>query len=100
MKEIWLRNLEIVARAAGFPEPQSLAEIIGAIIGTVLSFVGIIFLIMIIYGGFTWMISAGNEQKVYKAKKIIVNSIIGTVIIMSSYEITRFVFSALQSTMN
>lgn len=99
-RELLLKNLEIVARAAGFSEPQSLPAIIGAIIGVFLSFMGIIFLVLIMYGGYVWMTSAGNEQKVYQAKKIITNSIIGTVIIMSSYAITRFVFEAVQSSVN
>ncbi len=86
--------LEITARAAGFPEPKSIPEIIGAIIGIVLSFLGIIFLCLIIYGGFVWMTSGGNEIKVLKAKNILRNSIIGLIIILSAYSITRFVIGA------
>lgn len=86
--------LEITARAAGFPEPKSIPEIIGAIIGIVLSFVGIIFLCLILYAGFIWMTSGGNEIKVLKAKNILRNSIIGLIIILSAYSITRFVIGA------
>lgn len=96
MKEEILKYLEITARAAGFPEPKSLPEIIGALIGVFLSLLGIIFLILIMYGGFLWMTSGGKEEKVLMAKKTIERSIIGMVIIISSYAITQWVFSALQ----
>jgi TRAP-type C4-dicarboxylate transport system permease small subunit len=98
-KEIMLENLRIVAEAAGFTNPQTLPEIIGAIVGTFLSLIGVIFMILIMYGGFIWMTSGGNEQKVYKAKSILRNSIIGVIIIMSSYAITRWVFEAIQGSL-
>ncbi len=92
-----LELLEITAKAAGFPDPKSIPEIIGAIIGIVLSFVGIIFLSLTIYAGFLWMTSGGNEIKVLKAKETLRNSIIGLVVILSAYSITKFVLSAVVS---
>ena len=44
-----------------------------------------------IYGGFIWMNSRGNEQDVEKAKNIIRNSIIGLLIVIAAYAITKFV---------
>lgn len=67
------------------------AQTIGNIIGIVLSFVGVIFLLLIIYGGISWMFSAGNEQKVEKAKGIIINAVIGLVIVFAAYFITDFI---------
>ncbi len=95
MKETILKYLEITAKAAGFGEPKSLGEIVGAVIGIFLSFLGIIFLILIIYGGFVWMTSGGNETKVLKAKKILTQAVIGLIIIVASYAITNFVLHAL-----
>lgn len=69
------------------------AETVGDVIGIVLSFVGVIFLLLIIYGGISWMFSAGNEQKVDKAKKIIINAVIGLIIVFASYFITDFIGS-------
>ena len=43
MQETILNYLKITAEAAGFTEPKSIAEIVGAIIGAFLSFLGIIF---------------------------------------------------------
>ncbi|OGF25419.1 hypothetical protein A2331_01225 [Candidatus Falkowbacteria bacterium RIFOXYB2_FULL_34_18] len=95
LKEKILEYLKITAEAAGFGEPKSIAEIIGGLIGVFLSLLGIIFLVLIIYGGFIWMTSAGNETKVLKAKKILTNAVIGLIIVISSYAITAFIMASL-----
>ena len=64
-----------------------------------LSILGIIFLILIVYGGYIWMMSRGNEQEVEKAKQIIQRAIIGLIIIVAAYVITVFVFSGLEGSM-
>jgi len=69
----------------------SLSNVVSKIIEIVLSFVGVIFLVLLIYGGYTWMIARGNEQQVEKAKSIIINAIIGLVIVMAAYAITALV---------
>lgn len=95
-KSAIMEYLRITAEAAGFGDPKSIPEIVGAIIGTVLGFLGIIFLILVIYGGYLWMLSRGNEEKVLKAKKTLTEATIGLIIILSAYSITFFVFNALQ----
>lgn len=89
-----LKYLEVTAKAAGFGEPKDLVEIIGAIIGAFLSLLGIIFIVLIIYGGFLWMTSAGNENQVARARLTIQRAIVGVIIIICSYAITAFVFNA------
>jgi hypothetical protein len=56
-----------------------------------LSFMAIVFIILIIWGGFRWMMSRGNEDEVNKAKSQIKAAIYGMVIVMVSYSITEFV---------
>lgn len=63
----------------------------GQIVGVVLSFVGVVFLVLTIYAGIMWMTAAGNSQQVDKAKGMLINSIIGLVIIFAAYAITAFV---------
>jgi hypothetical protein len=100
LSESILYYLKVTAEAAGFSDPASPVEIIAALIGTFLGFLGIIFLVLTLYGGFIWMTSAGNEAKVYKAKKILESAVIGLIIIMASYSITVFVFNSLQAAVN
>jgi len=95
MGETMLKYLEIVAKAAGYGDPKHPAAVIGAIVSIILSFLGVIFVILIIYSGFLWMTAGGNEIKVMKAKKIIVNAVIGVFIVLASYSITFFVLQAI-----
>lgn len=67
--------------------------IIGVIIKSVLSFLGIIFVGLTVYGGFLWMTAAGNDERVEKAKNLITAAVIGVIIIAASYAISYFVIS-------
>ena len=69
----------------------SLGYVVAVVIRTLLSFLGIIFVLLIIYAGFLWMTAAGAEEKIGKAKAIMVSAIIGLVIVLSAYSITIFV---------
>ncbi|MDD2681108.1 MAG: pilin [Patescibacteria group bacterium] len=73
------------------PDPNFLSTKVGNVIGIVLSFVGVVFLILMIFAGLTWMTAAGNQEKVTKAKDLMINAIIGLVIVMAAYAITAFV---------
>lgn len=65
-------------------------EKVGAIISLILSFVGVVFFVLIIYAGISWMTSQGNEQQVTKAKGLLFNAIIGLVIVFAAYAIVSF----------
>ena len=69
----------------------SISSTIGSVVGYVLSFVGIIFLVLMIYAGFTWMLARGNEAEVKKAKDLMFDAIIGLIVIMAAYAITTFI---------
>ncbi|MBU1033023.1 MAG: MMCAP2_0565 family pilin-like conjugal transfer protein [Patescibacteria group bacterium] len=81
--------------AAGAGAGTDLITIIGRIIYVFLGFLGIIFLALMLYAGFTWMTSAGDPEKIEKAKDTIRNAVIGLVIITSSWAITAFIIKAL-----
>ena len=68
---------------------------IGKIVGIALSFLGVVFFILIIYAGYLWMFSMGNEQTVTKAKEIIIAAVIGLVIVLAAYAITSYLGGAL-----
>lgn len=69
--------------------------IVGRIINIVLGFLGIISLGLIIYAGFLWMTSNGDEEKVSKARKTLINAAIGLAIILASWGIATFVLNQL-----
>lgn len=87
--------LDTTASRAGLNTALTLNQLTATIIQSVLAFLGVIFLVLIIYGGITWMTSEGEEAKVEKAQKIIKNATIGLIIVISAYAISYFVLSAL-----
>ena len=72
---------------------KDLKESFNSIIQIILSFLGILAVIIILWGGFIWMTAAGDEGKVDKAKKLIISGIVGIVIILSAYIIANFVIT-------
>lgn len=73
-----------------------IGEYIGTrIIAPALGVIGILFFLFMIYAGFLWMTAAGNETQVTKAKSILTNSLIGTVIIVIAYAVTRYLVGVL-----
>jgi len=65
------------------------------VINYILGFLGIIAVIIILYAGFQWMLSGGNEEKVGAAKKMLIAGVIGLVIILSAYTLANFVINQL-----
>lgn len=76
-------------------QQQDLRITIARIIRTAMSLLGIIAVLIILYGGFKWMTSAGSDESVGDAKKIITAGIIGLVIILTAYAIASFVINSL-----
>lgn len=91
-------GLQTVGEAGGLAgSTTDLPAIIGRIINIVLGFVGIVLLVLMIYGGYVWMTSGGDATKIEQAKKILRNAIIGLVIVVSAFAITTFILDALIS---
>lgn len=88
-------GLKNSATFAGYTEDlnKNPEEIITQGISLVLTFIGIIFLVLMIYGGFRWMIARGNESEVDKAKKVIIQSVIGLIIVFAAYIVSYFIIS-------
>ena len=64
---------------------------IARIIKALMTVLGTVAVILIVYAGFLWMTAGGNEEQITKAKKLILNATIGLIIILSAYAIAAFV---------
>lgn len=53
-------------------------------------FVGLVALIYIIIGGYSYLVSSGNEEQAEKGKKTILYAIIGLVVVVSAWAIVNF----------
>ncbi|HKK54121.1 MAG TPA: hypothetical protein VJ926_01215 [Patescibacteria group bacterium] len=80
---------------AGFfsDDSNNINSLIQTGINTVLSFLGVIFTILIIYAGFKWMIAQGNPESVTKAKSLLKNAVIGLLIVLAAYAFSYFIFT-------
>lgn len=68
---------------------------IGNIIKTMFFVVGVLAVIVIIFAGVTFVMSAGNSQTIQKAKTTIIYAVIGLIVSILSYAIVNFVVSSL-----
>jgi hypothetical protein len=64
---------------------------IGQVISGVLGFVGALTLLVFVYGGFQWLTSAGNEEKVRAGSQTMLYAAIGLFIIFGAYGILNLV---------
>ena len=83
------------AKANGMPSDLvGVNGVFTKITNTVLYAVGIISVIMLIYGGLRYVISGGDSKKVTDAKNTIMYAIIGLIISILAYAIVNFVINA------
>ncbi len=86
-----LTNLA-AAQGTGLSTTPLLTIIIN-VIRFLLGLLGLLLVVLILYAGFLWMSSQGEEEKINKAKKIITNAIIGLAIILLAFAIVSWVLA-------
>lgn len=93
--------LKKTGQAAGYPSKTTnqytMAATVGAIINAALGILGAIFLGLTFYAGYLWFTAGGDEEKTTKAKGYLYNSLIGLIIVLASYGLSRFVVTSIIS---
>ena len=87
------------ARNLGLAEADPRDAVVD-LISLLMTFLGLIAIVIMLYGGFVWMTAAGNEERVSKAKKIIASGVIGLIVILSSFLIISFVETNVTNALN
>ena len=94
------------ALAAGFGQTQninsglkargdeSLTDSIQKIINYLIGFLGLIALVLALYGGFLMLTAAGDEEKVKKGKTILMQAAMGILVIFLAAGIVQLIFAA------
>lgn len=77
----------------GLGTNTDIKTVIVNIIRLVLGFLGLIAVIIVLYGGFQWMTASGNEEKVSSARATLTAGLIGLVIILAAYAISAYVIT-------
>lgn len=80
-----------IASDSGVQKDQNLSQVILRITGMIVALVSVVALAMVIIGGFLYLISGGQEDKVKKAKNLILAAIIGIVIVGVAGLVVNFV---------
>jgi len=95
-----LYGAEQAAQEAGIQTgaQTSVVGIVANVVSAGLGLIGVLFFILTIYGGVTWLMARGNEEYTKRALNTIVAAIIGLIIVIAAYAITQFVFSAITGT--
>ena len=75
---------------------DDIPTLVGNIINYVLGILGVLALVMFIYGGLMWMTSEGAPDKIKKGKDTLIWAILGLVLIFFSYALLDFILKALQ----
>ena len=88
-------DLESFAANAGFSTGPSIQVIIARLIRTAISFVGVVAVIFVLYGGFVYMTAGGNQDRIKKAKGILTNAFIGLVLVFASFAIVQFLLGSI-----
>lgn len=87
-------GLAVIQQPLGLPATD-IRVIIANVIKVALSLIGIIMVLLMLYAGYLWMTSGGNEEQIGTAKKIMQNAAIGLAIILAAYSIVVFVLRLL-----
>lgn len=74
---------------------KPIEKVVGGIIQTGLTLIGVIFLVLTVYGGFIWMTARGEEAEAKRAKGILTMALIGLLVVVGAYAITAFVVGRL-----
>lgn len=77
--------------AFGGKTPRDPKLITAIVVRRFLEFLGIIFLILIIWGGYKYMMAQGNEEKATEGLDQIKQGVIGLIIMLAAYSITLYV---------
>lgn len=82
---------KIGSEAYGGSSPRDVRIIVASLVKVFIEFLGIIFLVLIVWGGYKYMLSRGESEKVDEALKMIRNGVIGLVIIVASWTIAVYI---------
>ena len=80
-------------KAAGGDTKDTSSTLITKVINVMLFIIGVLSVIMIVYGGILYVISAGDSGRVSKAKNTIMYAIVGLVVALLAYAIVNFVIT-------
>lgn len=79
--------------ATTFPAAKfgTIANLVNIFLPLLIVGAAILLLMMLLYGGFTWITSSGNPENLAKAQKIMTFAILGLVIVILSFAMVKLI---------
>lgn len=74
---------------------RDLPTAINTIFQVVIAASGAIFVLMFLFGGIQYLTSAGNEEGSAKARKLLVDAIVGLIIVLAAYALGTWILAQL-----
>lgn len=83
--------LGLIPVPAGFPtEPN---QIIASAVTVIIGIAGLIFFIMLLFGGLRYLTAGGDEKSTMAARQTLTNAFIGLIIVVASFLIAQILFA-------
>lgn len=79
-------------RNTGF---TNMSDAIAKIFNISITVAGVIFVLLFLFGGIQYLAAAGNEENTNKAKKLLVDAVVGLVIVVVSWAVGTYILSLL-----
>lgn len=76
-----------------FGSQTSLTDIVINIINFAVGLIGLIALVMFIYGGFVILTAHGNAEQMKKGTHTLVYAVVGMVVVLTSYSVLNYLFT-------
>lgn len=89
---------KLLSDASGSLNPARInqpTDLIGKAIRLLMAFIGSISLVLYVFAGILWLSASGAPDRVDKAKKVIVWTTLGVVVMLASYMLVNFAFKSL-----
>jgi len=74
---------------------KTIPALVNRVLGGLFGIVGVVALLVFLYGGFTWMTSEGAEKKIKKGWDTMIWGALGLIIIFASFILVRFLLGIL-----
>lgn len=94
-KSLGTKPVKLTNPLTGNASSDTIPVYLGKIISYAMGIIGSLALVMFIYGGALWMLSAGNQEQVAKGKQVLIWAALGLAIIFTAYALVRFVIMAI-----
>ena len=69
----------------------NIASFLNIILPLIMIGAALVFLVMALFGAFTWLTSGGSQENLAKAQKTFINAIIGLLIVVFAFVLTQII---------